>query len=53
MHESLEQRIEELVMSAFHRGQMAMAPMTSPRRADELHAEVWNELQDLLREMEK
>jgi len=51
--ERLAARVEELVMSAFHTGQLAGNPMTPPRRADELHAEVWRELQEVLRMMEE
>ncbi len=47
--ERLAERVEELVWSAMSAGQMMGNPMTPERRADELHAEVWQELQEVLR----
>lgn len=48
--EELEQKVENLVWMAWSNGSMSGHPMTSPRKEDELHREVWMELKEV-REM--
>lgn len=52
-NDELRERIEELVSSAWALGMMAGNPNTPSRREVELHAEVWNGLQQLLDELEE
>lgn len=47
--ERLAEAVEQLVWSALFTGQMMGNPMTPDRRRDQLHAEVWQELQEVLR----
>lgn len=52
-HDELRSMVEELMWSALAAGRRAGDPMTPSRMADELEAEVWDELQRVLRHIEK
>ena len=45
--EELEHKIENLVWMAWSNGIRSAHPMTSPRKEDDLHREVWMELKEV------